>query len=88
MSTKKALRGSANHNGANQVNSILSDRHIKNKVRKALYHGSVAGGFLAFLGGACYMETSILEGIIIAVAGLAWMAVFYFRNPDDELYGG
>ena len=87
MRTKKALRGSVNHNGANLDKSILSDRHIKNKIRKAFYHGSVAGGFLAFLGGACYIETSILEGLFIAVTGLAWMLVFYLRNPEDELYG-
>ena len=88
MRKKEVPRGPANHNGANQIINIISKRHTKNKIRNAFYRGSVAGGFLAFLGGACYMETSILEGIIIAAAGLAWMLVFYLRNPDDEIYGG
>ena len=87
MKAKKAPRVAATNNGAKHHKHILSDRHIKNKIRKAFYHGSVAGGFLAFLGGACYIETSILEGLFIAVTGLAWMLVFYLRNPEDELYG-
>ena len=92
MRGKKKSRSWEEENGSRTdriilVNSILSDRHIKNKIRKAFYHGSVAGCFLAFLGGACYIETSILEGLFIAVTGLAWMLVFYLRNPEDELYG-
>lgn len=91
MKTKKTRRTSGPRNGAvtTHLRIILADSKLHRKIYLAIMRGSVAGAFLAFLAGACLMESSVLEGLIIAGAGLAWMVFFWLRNSDDEeVFGG
>lgn len=88
MNQKKTRRGTAIHNGANQARNIITDRKLKNKLHAALLRGSVLGAVLAIIVGVLHMDTSILEGLVIAGTGCAWLGIFYFVNSDDEMFGG
>ncbi|MBP5474905.1 MAG: hypothetical protein J6X83_01405 [Methanomicrobium sp.] len=88
MKQKKTRRGTAILNGATQVKTILSDHKRKNKLHVALLRGTVLGAVLAIFAGILHMDTSIFEGLIIAGTGCAWLGIFYFKNPDDEMFGG
>ena len=90
MREKKTSRPEATGNGSinTKLRIILADSKLHRKIYLAVMRGSVAGGVLAAILGVLYMETSILEGLIIAGAGLAWLGVFYLINPDDEMFGG
>lgn len=90
MSKKKTRRTTGTRNGARftSLRIILADKRFRDKFYLAVMRGSVAGGVLAAIVGVLYMETSILEGLIIAGAGLAWLGVFYLINPDDVVFGG
>lgn len=86
---KKARRGAATHNGAdNQVRNIVPHRKIRNKAHVALLRGSLLGAGLATIGGVLYMETHLLEGALTAVIGCVWLLIFYLVNSDDPIYGG
>lgn len=91
MREKKTSRTTGTRNGSigTSIRIILADSKLHRKIYLAIMRGSVAGAFLAFLAGACLMESSVLEGLIIAGAGLAWMVFFWLRNSDDEeVFGG
>lgn len=90
MSKKKARRVAATNNGARftSLRIILASQTFRNKLHVALMHGTVAGAVLAIIAGILFMETSILEGLIIAGAGIAWLGVFYILNSDDEWFRG
>lgn len=90
MRQKTASRPATNRNGSpkSNTNSILPDRKLKNKIHVAFLRGSVLGAVLAIFVGILHMDTSILEGLIIAGTGCAWLGIFYFINSDDEIFGG
>lgn len=88
MKTKKTRRGTGIHNGATHFRIILADPKFRNKFHVYFLRGSILGAVLAILVGVLHMDTSILEGIVIAGTGMVWLGVFYLANPDDEMFGG
>ena len=85
---KPGEAGTNNRARFTSLRIILADKRFRDKFYLAIMRGSVAGGVLAAIIGVLYMETSILEGLIIAGAGIAWLGVFYLINPDDVMFGG
>lgn len=90
MKNKKTRRVAATNYGARftSLRIILASQSFRNKLHVALMHGTVAGAVLAIITGILFMETSILEGLIIAGTGIAWLGVFYILNSDDEWFRG
>lgn len=90
MKAKKTRRVAATNYGARftSLRIILASQSFRNKVHNAILHGSVAGAVLAIITGILFMETSILDGLIIAGTGIAWLGVFYILHSDDEWFRG
>lgn len=88
MKTKKELRGLGGHNGATHLRIIIADQRFRNKLHNAILHGSVLGAVLAVFGGICYIDTNMLVGGVVAVAGMLWLCLFYLINAEDRIFGG
>ena len=90
MTTKKTRRVAATNNGARftSLRIILADQKLQNKLHNAILHGSVAGAVLAIFGGICYIDTNMVVGSVIAVAGIVWLGIFYLINAEDRIFGG
>ena len=90
MREKKTRRVAATNYGARftSLRIILASQSFRNKVHNAILHGSVAGAVLAIFGGICYIDTNILVGAVMAVAGMIWLGVFYLVNAEDKIFGG
>ena len=88
MREKKTSRPAATGNGSinTKLRIILADRNLKDKVRTAVYHGTVLGAVLAVFGGVLYMDTSIAAGAVASVLGIAWLWIFYLINATDIIY--
>ena len=91
MRTKKTSRPAATGNGSinTKLRIIIADPKFRNKVYLAAMRGSVFGAVLAIFGGICYIDTNMLVGAVVAVAGMIWLGIFYILNAEDRhLYGG
>lgn len=90
MKNKKTSRPAATGNGSRftHLRIIIASQTFRNKLHVALMHGTVAGAVLAIITGILFMETSILEGLIISGVGIAWLGVFYILHSDDEWFRG
>lgn len=88
MKTKKQLRGLGGHNGATHIRIIIADQRFRNKLHNAILHGSVLGAVLAIFGGICYIDTNMIAGGVISVAGMLWLGLFYVINAEDGIFGG
>ena len=88
MTTLKALRGLAGHNGAHSIKTIVSNRRMKNKLRNSILRGTVIGAAFASMVGCMYTEVDPFIGCVVAGAALGYMGLFYGVNRSDALYGG
>lgn len=90
MTKKRMSRAAGTDNGSRttKFRIILADQSFRNKVHVALMRGSFAGAVFAMIIGILYMETSILEGLMISGVGIIWGFVFYLMNPTDRIFGG
>lgn len=88
MSTKKALRGSANHNGAKHHKHIVS-RHWRRryqKMRERFFFGIFCAGVMGFLIGGAALDSDPAAAIALIAISFAVCAVLYVQNAGGRCF--